>query len=181
MDIANPGMTEPRYRAAGATNGVRKGNTMKRMLLTLALLLLLGVAFAQEPEATLANFQEWFSNPAVGVAAVAGFVTWLRRVRPGIDGPVTVPAFALGAGAVGGALGQLAGMLAVDPFTGLTFPLGGIGYGLACAVGAVFGVNLFEMLSGKLGKALIGLVRGSDETVDPDPADTAAASRLRRG
>jgi len=152
---------------------------MKRVLILLALLS--GTALAQEPTATLANFSEWFSNPAVGVLAVAGFIEWLRKVRPGIDGPVTVPAFALGAGAIGGALGQLGGMLAVEPFVGLTFPIGGIAYGLACAVGAVFGVNLFELLSSKLGKALIGLARGGDETVDPDPADTAAASRLRRG
>lgn len=154
---------------------------MKRTLLMLTLLLLLGMALAQEAEATLGNFTEWFSNPAIGIAAVAGFVEWLRRVRPGLDGPITVPAVALGAGAIGGALGQMAGALAVEPFTGLTFPIGGIAYGLSCAVGAVFGVNLFELLAGKLGKALIGLMRGGDETVDPDSAATAAASRLRRG
>lgn len=156
---------------------------MKRVLIATGATLgfaMLGLALAQGDEATLRNFEEWFSNPAVGVLAVAGFVEWLRKVHPSIDGPVTVPAFALGAGALGGALGQLAGLLAVDPFVGLTFPIGGIAYGLACAVGAVFGVNLFELLSGKLGKALIGLLRGGDETADPDPADTASASRLRR-
>lgn len=153
---------------------------MKRTLAVLSLALVMSVALAQEVEPSLTNIADWFGNPALAIAAVAAFVAWLRKVMPSLDGPVAVPLAAIVAGAVGGALGQLAGWLTVDPFMSISFPFGGLLYGVAAGVGAVFSVNLFELLTTKLGKALIGLVNGGDSTVDPDPADTAASTRLRR-
>lgn len=152
----------------------------KRMIVSVLAVTALGTALAQAEEAGFDPVL-WFENPAFGIAAVAGFVEWLRKQFPGIDGPVTVPAVALAVGAIGGGIGQfILDITLLSPFS--TFgALGGVAYGLACAATAVLGVNVFELLASKAGKALIGLVRGGGKTVDPDPATTAAHdARLRR-
>lgn len=148
---------------------------MKRLVLMLSALLVAAYAIAQgSTEGSGFDPALWFSDPAVGTAAVVGLVEWLRKKWPGIDGPLVVPGVALVSGAVVGGVASLAGIAFVEPFASFAAPINGISYGLAVAVTAVLGVNVFDLLASKLGKALIGIVRGSGETVDPDPRTTAS-------
>lgn len=152
-----------------------------RSLLATMTLLLLGAVLAQEADAVPIDPALWFSDWKVGVLAIVGFVHWLRLKFPKIDGPIAVPAVALAVGAVGGVLGQLFHLLTVAPFADLSFPWGGLGYGLALAVTGVIGVNVFQLLAGKLGQAVTGLLtKGDPVAADSTTATDAARAHLRR-
>ena len=122
---------------------------------TLALALLFGRALAQDGDFSF-DPVGWGANPALATLALAGAVAWLRQTRWGqnLDGPVHVALVAALIGAAGGVFLQYRGYLTLDPYAGFALPLGGILYGLAIAVNAVFGVSLFNYGTKKVKLAL---------------------------
>lgn len=145
----------------------------------------LPVVFAQgtsdSGSLTWSNLPDIFANWKIGVLAVVGAVHWLRKKVPKIDGPILVPGAAIGIGAAIGAIGQLLHMLTVAPYANWTSPFGGILYGVALAVTGVIGVNLFDLASSTLGKAVMGLLakvlggKGSTEVAAASDPHTDAA------
>jgi len=156
---------------------------MARVMMLLTALLIATYAIAQETVEVGLNPALWFSDPRIGTAAVIGLVEWLRRKWPQIDGPIVVPLVAILSGVLVGSAWGMFGQGLIEPFSSFaSSTLGGAMYGLACAVTAVLGVNFFELLTSKLGKALTGILGGGgDASVDPDPGLTAAGdARLGR-
>jgi hypothetical protein len=121
---------------------------LRLTLLWVSILLLLQQVFAQSQE--LGDWREWFSNPVAASLAVVGATSWVRKQWPRIDGPVLVPLTSIVIGLLGGAAGQLFGMLVVQPFSDLGFPWGGLLYGLAAALTGVIGVNVFDLVASRI-------------------------------
>ena len=119
---------------------------------TLALALLMaatGMALAQNG---VSNGEQGVGMLTL-VAIVAGAVAWLRGIPAfkTVDGPVTVPLFALVVGAVVGVGAQLLGLLTWQPFHDLVGPIwGAVGAGLVAAIEAVFGVSIAKYIGGVL-------------------------------
>lgn len=156
--------------------------TIAVILLTVLAVLglsLLNMAFAQE--LGMDNVMEWGGNPTLAVLAVVAAVEALRKRIPAIDGVLVLPV-ALLVGAVGGVGYQLVGLLTFEPFALWTFPWGGLLYGLAAALTGFLGVNLFDMVTGRVAKILHSFFgrEGTElETTGTDDPDAATHARNR--
>lgn len=126
---------------------------MKR-LSTIVTLLLVGVAFAQTgvPDFDWSMLGALYDNVLFMAAAVVGIVNALRKWEPRIDGPVLVPAVAVGVGAALGLVGQWAGQLTAPGFAELAVPFGGLLYGATAALGGTIGLNIIELVGNYLTK-----------------------------
>lgn len=122
---------------------------LRRSAPVLLLLALAGLAFAQDFSWSPV---EWGSNPVVAAIALAGLVVMIRSTTWGarIDGPLRVGAVSVVVGSVGGTGLQLVGLLTVDPYAGMSTPLGGIAYGASLAVFNVTGIAIWNYLAGKV-------------------------------
>lgn len=126
---------------------------MRKLGITLGLLLA-GVAVAQAelPGWDWSMLGALFDNVLFMAAAVVGLVNAVRKWQPRIDGPVIVPATAVGIGAVVGAVGQLAGQLTATGFTDITVPWGGILYGVTAALAGTVSLNVIELVGNYITK-----------------------------
>lgn len=130
---------------------VRRNDFLSKLFLLVPVLVLVGFAFAQDnitwdPVA-------WGSNPALAALALAGAVAWVRQTAWGkrtLDGPVIVGAASVIFGAAGGVGLQSAGLLAVDRYSALAFPWGGISYGVSLAVFNITGIAVWNYFSSKI-------------------------------
>lgn len=122
-----------------------------------AVLMLFSVAVAQDGEFTF-DPMAWGRDPVLATLTLAGAVAWLRQTPLGraVDGAARVALVTGAVGALAGALLQVREYLAVDPYAGWPIPWGGIAYGLAIAVNAVFGVSLFNYGAKKVSLAVAG-------------------------
>lgn len=122
---------------------------MKRTLLFLTAFVLAGFALAQGnlPEWDWAMLTKLWENPVFMTVAIVGLVNAVRKSQAWLDGPVLVPVFAAGAGGILGAGGQFFDMLTVLPFTEWTFPIGGLAYGVSCALTGTLGLNVIEYVT----------------------------------
>jgi hypothetical protein len=142
-----------------------------RTLALLALLMLCSVALAQ---AAVNGDAEQGVGMLTLLALIAGAVSWLRSMPAfdKIDGPVTVPLFALIVGAVLGVGSQVLGLLTWQPFHDLLGPIwGAAAAGLVAGVEAVFGVSIAKYLG-------VVLKRGDDGRVS---LNTGAVRELAQG
>lgn len=131
---------------------------MKRLPTIVTVLLLAGVALAQTgvPDFDWSMLGELYSNVLFMAAAVVGLVNAIRKWQPGIDGPVLVPAVAVGVGAVLGVAGQWAGQLTAPGFAELAVPFGGLLYGATAALGGTISLNIIELVGSYLTKGKSG-------------------------
>ena len=115
--------------------------TLAALALLVTLAALAGVALAQTTGGD--SLSEGGIN-ALLVALVGGAVAWLRETPlfEKIDGPVTVPLFALVVGGAVGAGGDLLGVLEPDVTAVLGEGWAGAAAGLLAGIQAVFGVSL---------------------------------------
>jgi len=98
-------------------------------------------------------FMEFFTTPALMVAAVVALVGRVRAALPWVDGR---PLVALATVVVGAALGLVGGALdavTVAPFAEMARWPGGLLYGVAAGLTAFLGVNVFDLLAGRWGKS----------------------------
>ena len=110
-----------------------------------ALAALAGVAFAQEAGAPLETPSG--ANPLL-LLVIGGAVAYLRSTPlfSKIDGPATVPLFAMVVGGVVGAGGELIGAIEVDATAVLGAPWSGAAAGILAPVARVIGGHLPEYL-----------------------------------
>jgi hypothetical protein len=114
-------------------------------ILAATLFALAGLAYAQS-----------LGDAAIGighlelVALIAGAVAWLRATPLGktIDGPITVPLFAMVVGLAVGAGAEILGLLTANPFDVLAAPWSGAAFGFIAAIEAVFGVSIVKYVAG---------------------------------
>lgn len=97
------------------------------------------------PEFSPEQLAIMFSSFPVMAVVVVALVKAIRKAAPQIDGPVLVPAFAAGVGALLGAAGQLLGLLTASGWADMASPLGGMLYGSLAALSGTLGLNLGEL------------------------------------
>lgn len=151
------------------TRPSRTARTLVALALFVSLAALLGAAFAQ---ATGGDPVSEGGINAILVALVGGAVAWLRETPlfEKIDGPVTVPLFALVTGGVVGAGGDLLGLLQPDVTAVLGEGWAGAAAGLIAGVEAVFGVSLVRYFAKVVRRDDSGQLRVS-------PSEALAAGR----
>ena len=117
--------------------------TRTRYALAIAAAALVGVAFAQNGAGPIETPS---GAPPLLLLAIGGAVAWLRSTPlfERIDGPVTVPLFALLVGAVVGAGAELVGAIELETTAALGRPWSGAAGGLLAGIETVFGVSLFR-------------------------------------
>lgn len=121
--------------------------TRTRYALAIAAAALVGVVFAQVEVASAGLETPSGANPLL-LLVIGGAVAYLRStpIFAKIDGPATVPLFALVVGGIIGAGGELVGAIDVDATAVLGAPWSGAAAGILAAVETVFGVSLFRYL-----------------------------------
>ena len=132
--------------------------TRTRYALAIAAAALAGVAFAQNGAGPIETPS---GAPPLLLLVIGGAVAWLRSTPlfDRIDGPVTVPLFALVVGGVVGAGGELAGLLQFDTTEALGRGWSGGAGGILAGIETVFGVSLFRYLGTVLKRDETGKVR----------------------
>lgn len=124
--------------------------TRTRYALSIAAAALAGVAFAQGADAGALETPSG-AHPLL-LLVIGGAVAWLRSTPlfERIDGPVTVPLFAMVVGGIVGAGGELVGALDFEATSALGTGWSGAAGGILAAIETVFGVSLVRYF----GKAL---------------------------
>ncbi|MFU8868666.1 hypothetical protein [Natronococcus sp.] len=120
--------------------------TRTRYALSIAAAALAGVAFAQGADVGALETPSG-ANPLL-LLVIGGAVAYLRSTPlfAKIDGPATVPLFAMVVGGVVGAGGELIGAIETGATSVLGAPWSGAAAGILAAIEAVFGVSLFRYL-----------------------------------
>lgn len=138
-----------RRHTGGMTTSRARYRLIHLALAAILIALAAGTAFAMDvPFDPVA----WGNTPALALAALVGFIAWVRTTPVGahLDGPVKVPIATAVVGAAAGAALQIAGILTYAPYATWASPLGGIVYGLLVAATAVTGVSLFNYGASKV-------------------------------
>ena len=117
------------------------------------------------PDFSLDLFLTFASNPLAFIALTVGITEAAQKAWKWLDGPIIVPTFATGLGAIMGAVAGANDLVTVQGFTsGWT---SGLLYGALAGLSGVFGLNLIEAISDHT-------LTKKPEALVNTPADTAA-------
>lgn len=143
--------------------------TRTRYVLAIAAAALAGVALAQNGAGSIETPSG--AHPLL-LLVIGGAVAYLRStpIFEKIDGPATVPLFALVVGGIVGAGGELLGALDFEATAVLGAPWSGMAGGILAAIETVFGVSLVRYF-GKV------LRRGEDGKIEVDVGAALEAGR----